>query len=178
MPIQFRDNLDPDYVKSALRYNPETGVMSWNFRTDMSAAWNGRNAGKPAGTKTQNGYVAISINNKLYLSHRLAWVIMTGGWPRQEIDHVNRDRSDAKWSNLREASRIENSRNVASTSRSKSGYKGVSYDKGMKSWVARIKIGSRYVVLGYRGDPETASSLYAAAAMANHGPFIPYQGIK
>ena len=51
------------------------------------------------------------------------WV--TGEWPEAEIDHKNRDKSDNRWANLREARRPENIANSVVRADSKIGLKGV-----------------------------------------------------
>lgn len=177
MPIARRQDITPEYVRSSLTYDPQTGVMTWNYRPDMPLHWNDRYAGKEAGCKRKESYIGIYIKNKCYLSHVLAWVIMTGVWPKHEIDHKNQDRHDCRWENLRAATRIQNSFNVRDTGRSRSGIKGVSYDKRMKSWVARIKIGHKYVILGYTKCPEEAGKLYREAAIRHHGEFFCETGV-
>ena len=49
-----------------------------------------------------------------YVAHRLAWLYMTGEWPRHEIDQINLDRSDNRFCNLRPANRSQNSANSTS----------------------------------------------------------------
>lgn len=36
---------------------------------------------------------------------------MTGDWPKDQIDHINRIKSDDRWENLREATQSQNSYN-------------------------------------------------------------------
>lgn len=36
---------------------------------------------------------------------------MTGEWPKNQIDHINRIRDDDRWENLREATQSQNSYN-------------------------------------------------------------------
>lgn len=171
MPIKFRDDCDPSAVNAALSYDEDNGRLSWKRRSDMSAQWNSRYAGKPAGTSTACGYIQISLHNRLYRAHRLAWVLMTGAWPRSEIDHRNGIRSDNCWQNLREASRSENNLNITTSGRSKSGFRGVSFDKAMGRWVARAMIGGAYKVLGYRDTAEEAAALHRCAAEIHHAEF-------
>ncbi|WP_428999737.1 HNH endonuclease signature motif containing protein [Stenotrophomonas maltophilia] len=58
----------------------------------------------------------------MYRQHRLAWLYMTGQWPSGEIDHINHDRSDNRWHNLRDVSHQANQQNRAGAS------KGRKYD--------------------------------------------------
>ena len=68
--------------------------------------------GAIAGCKTGNGYIRISVYRKLYLAHRLAWMYVTGEWPEYQIDHINRNRSDNSFINLREATISDNHKNI------------------------------------------------------------------
>ena len=68
--------------------------------------------GKPVRwTIDSHGYLATRIGGKYVLAHRLAWFLATGAWPKAEIDHANRLRSDNRWANLREATKAQNAQN-------------------------------------------------------------------
>ena len=56
-------------------------------------------------------YIQLSICRKSMLSHRVAWFYMTGRWPEQQIDHIDGDSLNNRFSNLRDCSAKENSRN-------------------------------------------------------------------
>ena len=53
----------------------------------------------------------ISYKSKLYFASRVAWVMMTGEQPKGVIDHINRDRLDNRWENLRDVTVEENNKN-------------------------------------------------------------------
>lgn len=63
---------------------------------------------------------------------------MTGRYPTF-VDHINGNRSDNRWSNLREVTKSENSKNMALLNTNKSGVAGVFWNKGKKKWTARIE---------------------------------------
>ncbi len=69
------------------------------------------------------------IGKRAYLAYRLAWLYMTGKYPVDEIDHIDKDHSNDKWSNLRVASRSENERNKGAKKSNVSGIKGVKFNK-------------------------------------------------
>ena len=105
-------------LKRLLTYDPETGIFKWNvYRSDNARA------GDIAGAMEKTGYVDISVNAKRYKAHRLAFLYMTGSWPKNQIDHKNKVRNDNKWLNLREASASENAQNRSVSIRSSTGHK-------------------------------------------------------
>lgn len=162
-------------LRQRLDYCPETGIFVWrrriirpsHNRTDKS--WNGRYAGKPAGSETStHGYVVISIDKQMYLAHRLAWAYMTGSWPAIEIDHINRIRSDNRFVNLREASKQENRCN----SGHKVGATGVvGVRKNGSGFQAVIGHNYKTIVLGQFKTIEDARQAREEAAAQLHGNF-------
>jgi hypothetical protein len=97
--------------------------------------------GNPASSLKRDGYHYCCINYQRLLAHRVAWKIMTGEDPI-EIDHIDGNRSNNKWSNLRNGTRSDNLRNIALKRTNKSGYHGVRFSKRQQKWVAYITIGS------------------------------------
>jgi hypothetical protein len=93
------------YLKQMLHYDPETGVWTWR----QSLSYNVK-AGRVAGSLRSDGYRKIRIRGRAYYSGRLAWFYMTGEWP-EEVDHKDRDPSNDRWSNLREATSSQNKYN-------------------------------------------------------------------
>ena len=55
-----------------------------------------------------------------------------------QIDHINHDRADNRWVNLRQVSNAENSRNRIMCTRNKSGHTGVCWDKATNKWKSQI----------------------------------------
>jgi hypothetical protein len=147
-----------EVLDQVLKYDHETGKMFWRVRpvtmftqgktTDRPRSaehacnqWNSRWAGKLASTLKPDGYCYVHFNYRTELVHRLAHKIMTGEDP-VEIDHVDGNRSNNKWSNLRDGTRTDNLRNVALKRSNKSGYHGVSFSKRQQKWTAYITIGA------------------------------------
>jgi hypothetical protein len=88
-----------------------------------------------------------------------------------DIDHINGDGLDNRWSNLRLATRAENIRNSRTKATNTSGFKGVSWHKRDRKWQAHIKINGRSKNLGLFEAPEDAHAAYVAAAQKYHGEF-------
>lgn len=153
-------------LRELLHYDLETGIFTWriclNSRVPVGTIVLGRRA---------DGYVRIQIDGKRYLAHRLAWLHVTGAWPRAHIDHINCDPSDNRFSNLREATDAENGRNRGYNINNTSGFKGVSYNKRARKYVASIKVDGKQKHLGTFYTAEAAHEAYCAAARDLHVEF-------
>jgi HNH endonuclease/AP2 domain len=74
---------------------------------------------------------------------------MTGHLPTLEIDHINGDRDDNRWINLRQVTASVNMKNLPLPRTNKSGTPGVIWHKRDEKWQASIKVDRRTVHLGY-----------------------------
>lgn len=152
-------------INELFDYDPETGAFTNKVFHPR------RPVGSKVGTFGSHGYLAATVDGTKYLLHRMSWVIMTGEWPEGEVDHINKDRSDNRWSNLRPASRFDNSGNRLKNKNNTSGYKGVSWDKKRSKWIAGISKGRKYYCLGLFDDPVEAHQAYIAKAKVFFGDF-------
>jgi hypothetical protein len=152
---------------SIIHYDPTTGVFT--NKVDRGAFFAGERAGSRRPDKM--GYLKISLRcDRIYL-HRLAWFYVHGVWPNGDIDHIDGVKSNNAISNLRVATRSENTCNKGPTRRNTTGYKGVSYDKRRKKYVAHIKKDYRSIGLGRYDTAQEAYAAYCSAARALQGVF-------
>jgi hypothetical protein len=170
-PKSPRNNLTAEFVRSILDYDPETGVLTWKCREGMRPGWNGRYAGKEAGSFNSKGYQQISINGSRYSMHRLAWLIQTGEWPQHQIDHEDGDVFNNRFSNLREATQQENTWNRKTDIRNTSGVKGVSWDKQNQKWQVLITVDRKRIHLGRFDSFEDAVAVRQDAELEHFGDF-------
>lgn len=161
-----RNDLTAEQVRGVLHYDPETGDFTWKIRPARCMR-----VGDAAGTINSKGHRLIRVFNQAYQAHRLAWLIMTGAWPADEIDHRNRCRSDNRWSNLREATRAQNARNQVRPKDNKTGITGVTFHKGMGRWRAYICVDSKNTFLGWFDTIGEAAQARASAVARLHGEF-------
>ena len=139
-------------LHQVLSYDWVTGKFTRNITTSTK-----HKAGCEAGGINAIGYVAISIDHKLYLGHRLAWFYFYGENPDFDVDHINGNRLDNRICNLRLATMQENSLNRDKQKNNSSGYKNVSWSKAMKRWMVRMQVKGKDRVLGYYSTPEEAN---------------------
>lgn len=173
-------------LRRLIDYNPSTGEIRWKKRpvwmfshgmhgsAKNAEVWNGKHAGQVAGHITFQGYVAVSIFKNRYLVHRLAWVIVSGKSPGDQIDHINGDRLDNSIANLRDVSISENCRNQALQRRSKARCHGVRWHKRDRAWTAHIKTNGVQKHLGTFASEQAAIDARKAAERElgfhpNHG---------
>jgi hypothetical protein len=145
-------------LREMLEYDPSNGAFYWKIRR----AW--AKAGSAAGSIGPNGYWRISINDRSISSHRLAWLYMTGEWPTVGIDHINSDKTDNAWTNLRLATPQQQQFNQRISSRNTSGLKGVSKNAKNGLWRADIMKNGKSKTIGYYDCRAAASFSYQIEA--------------
>jgi hypothetical protein len=150
-----------------LHYDPETGVFTWLVKRSRTAL-----PGVVAGCLSTHGYWRIKINQRYWLAHRLVHLYMTGTFPEFEIDHIDRDPLNNRWSNLREATRSENLANMGMSKLNTSGAKGVHWSKLERKWKARISFNNKVICLGTFESFELAVEFRQLAADMLHGEFV------
>jgi HNH endonuclease len=154
--------LSCDRLRELLVYEPTTGVF-----TNRVTRHHRAKTGEVSGTVNANGYVDMSIDGKRYLAHRLAWLYMTGEWPKQLIDHEDGNRANNVWKNLRDESRLINQQNYRrATKASGSGLLGA-FRVG-KRFKSSIRAEGRVINLGCFDTAIEAHEAYVAAKRIYH----------
>ena len=145
-----------ELVKELLHYDQETGIFTHKARDERhfgSVArcnhWNDRFSGaKASNTKKESGYAFISIFNKSYRAHRIAWLYVYGELPPHQIDHVNGVRDDNRIKNLRAVTNSQNGKNQKRRSTNKSGVTGAWMSKQKGKYIAEILVNGKKHHLG------------------------------
>ena len=149
------ETISREALSQWLSYDPETGLFRWikrGYRIRL---------GYIAGNRGPNGYVRISIMKVFYQAHRLAWLFMTGEWPKEDIDHFNGVRDDNRWANLRSVSRAVNLQNMA-------GVAGYQLTRNKKRFSARIQTNGATIYIGTFDTAEAAREAYLRAKKKYH----------
>lgn len=121
--------------------------------------------------KTLNGYAAGSVveqgvRKRVYL-HR--WLM--NAQPGQLVDHIDGNKLNNRRSNLRLVTRSQNQANRRRNRTSRSRYKGVTWHKRRRLWMARIQVRGRRITIGYYADPLHAAYEYDAFARNYFGEY-------
>jgi len=141
-----------DMIVSYISYCPETGIFRWIKSINANNI-----AGNIAGVNHSQGYIQIGIKNKIYLAHRLAWLITFGVWP-DYIDHINGIKNDNRLCNLRNVTSRQNCQNTKKHRDGK--LVGAIYDKNERCWKSAIKIKNISIHLGYFDNEIDAHNAY------------------
>jgi hypothetical protein len=147
--------LTKEYIKNSFKYNPENGEFKRIKRFDSK-----KNVfvecDRQVKAITSYGYLQVNILGKPRLVHRIIFLYMTGKLPKEDVDHINGDRLDNRWENLRLVTRKENLRNAGIRTDNTSGYPGVSFDRFSGKWHSYIHNDGKRTNIGYFETVEEA----------------------
>jgi hypothetical protein len=151
-----------EHLRESLDYNAQTGIFTWrknHRRPDL--------IGKTAGSIHSAGYISIAIYNVKRLAHRLAWFHITGAMPEGHIDHINGNKLDNSFGNLRQVTRFGNLQNMRqATKANKVGLLGVSAHQG--KWRAQIMVNGKRIRASGFDTPELAHQKYLELKREHH----------
>jgi hypothetical protein len=158
--LHKEQSITHDDLLKLVCYDKTTGMFTWNLNRPR-----GVKAGDRADREWASGYRSVVIKGKVYMAHRLAWFYVHKEWPSMCIDHINRDKQNNKFENLRLATPQQNSQNRLSAISSSSKFKGVTWHKRDKKWQAAIVHNGKRFHLGYFLNEEEASIAYKTKAV-------------
>lgn len=145
---------DVSAIRGCLAYDANSGLLRWTVRKSQRVG-----VGQVAGYRAAGGYVRVEVDGKSYAAHHIAWLLSTGNWPKQEIDHINGRRDDNRLANLRDVSRAENVQNIDAL--------GVTRTRSGK-WRAQISVGNRKRAIGTFAEHREAVRAYRLAKSELH----------
>jgi len=154
-------------------YDPESGLLTWKVRRSNRIA-----VGQVAGAKQINHsskayrrhYLHVRLAEGTFLVHRIVWEIVTGEPvpAGMQIDHIDNDGTNNRWTNLRLGSRSQNMGNRRrNRSRKYDLPKGVQYHIRDDLYVGRL--GDR--AIKYSKNIAVAEAAYNEAAEKHYGEF-------
>ena len=108
------------------------------------------------------GYYHVDLKNRdgnyknVYVHKLVARYFIKNPDKKRCIDHIDRDRLNNDYRNLRWATYLENSRNHSKRSDNTSGYIGVCWNKKANKWKVQIKVNGKNIYIGVYDDIEDA----------------------
>jgi hypothetical protein len=162
--------LTQERLKEILHYCPETGVFTW-----LKGQYRGSVAGCVIrNPKTGKTYRYLGIRYRIYATHRLAFLYVTGDFPKENVDHKDGNGINNAWDNLRETSHADNQKNQRKYASNTSGITGVSWSKSKNRWCSCISVKGKNKNLGrFRSKEEAIAARKVAEVLygyhENHG---------
>lgn len=167
-----------EYLRECFAYNPVSGKVTWQHRPERHfgsagiAAQRNALAGRAVCHIGAAGYIRVKLDRTTYLLHRIIWAIHSGKFDEElEIDHINGNRLDNRFDNLRLATHTENNRNRSVNSNNKLGIRGVYWHATAQKYYAYVGFNGRREHLGSFDSVATAEQVVKAARASRHGAF-------
>lgn len=134
------NELTQEYMREFFHYDPDTGVLT----RIKKLSWKGNPLPCKQVPKSMNfyGYLQVNVLGKPRFVHRLVFLYMEGSLPNEDVDHIDGDRLNNRWSNLRKVNRQDNLRNMGVRPDNTSGVVGVSFAKDRNKWHSYIHVGN------------------------------------
>lgn len=145
----FERNIEKNIYKrlhEILHYDPNSGVFTWAVNGKRNAKYK---IGDVAGAIHIDGYIVISFMSQSFSAHRLAWLYVYGEFPKNQIDHIDRDKQNNRINNLRDVSIAVNAQNTTRSDNTYTGIVGVICERFDKVWVASIMLNGKSIYLGH-----------------------------
>lgn len=144
------------------------GYLFW--KNSKRSGWNG----KKAGSLDRYGYLQTKIEGKLYLNHRIIFLMGMGFLP-EVVDHIDGNSLNNDINNLRESTSCQNAHNARIRKDNKSGIKNVCWHKSIKKWAVRINVNGYCKNIGYFDDVELADLVAQEARDKYHGEYARHE---
>lgn len=160
----------PQHIRDHIAYDPSSpSGLVWLTKPNKRIV-----VGSLCGCLKPNGYWMLRFEGISYLNHRVIWFLLTGNDPaRALIDHVDGNPKNNTFENLRVASLAENTHNTKISKNSRSGVKGVGWNKG--KWQASLMVRGEVVYLGRFTDLEEAKVVIQEARIKYHKEFAKHE---
>lgn len=146
---KWRAHGDPNVAAETHARTPQESFALRVKRVDTCLVWTGWRDG--------DGYGRINAYGRKVRAHRFAWEQVNGPIPEGlYIDHICRNTSCCDVEHLRLTTPKQNSEHSGLNRRNTSGYKGVTWRKNEKKWLAQVNHAGKAYYAGYFDTAEEA----------------------
>ncbi len=133
--------IDPKIIEKRFAYDEKTGQLYKRQKRGLVAC---------SESPSLAGYLRVSFGRGIRLfQHRVIWCLVYGYWPENNVDHINRIRTDNRIENLREVSQVCNSQNSEQRTDNTTGVRGVCWFPRTCRWAVQICVNDIKYYLGY-----------------------------
>lgn len=117
------------------------------------------------------GYLRVKVDGKVFYQHRIIWFLHTGKWPVSDIDHIDGDKLNNSFENLRLATAQQNNMNRPQR-KGKKLSRGVYWSKERQRFRSILCVDGVNRHLGYYDTEHDAREAYLVAAKNIFGEFV------
>lgn len=93
--LRERPTLTQERAIELFEYDKQTGALYWKVAKAKRI-----HPGQEAGTVSEDGHVAVRVDNWTYQASHIAVLMVTGRLPRGRVGHLDGDNSNNAWENL------------------------------------------------------------------------------
>ncbi len=159
-------------ILDLINYDPETGKLTW--ARDFMAGVHARKAGQAVTMRPDtHGHLTFRALGNVYKATNTIWAKYYGSDVPAGyiIDHKNGKRDDNRICNLRLATVNQNMHNCSIRKDSTTGVKGVSFNKQIGKYIARVIVNNKRHYLGTFSSINEAESAAIAFRNEHHKEF-------
>lgn len=158
-------SLTQEQLKARVKYDLDTGIFTWAITGGARSK-----QGDIAGCFNNKGYWCIRIGDKAYKAHRLAFLYVLGKFPEKQVDHIDGNKANNSWCNLRECTNSQNQMNTGISKRNSSLDKGI-FKNPCGKYRVQLGINNKKCYLGLFTDLEEARKVVREFREQLHGEF-------
>ena len=153
-----------EYLHELFEYRD--GCLYWKIQNS-----NRVNIGNEAGyLDEKNSRKSVRIDGKLYLVHRIIFMMHYGYFPKI-VDHIDNNSLNNLIENLRPATKSQNQHNANISKNNKSGIKGIYWHKANSKWKLQFKLNGKKMYFGEYNDIDYAKFVVEAMRYKYHKEF-------
>lgn len=156
-----------DFLKEHISYDPLTGIFTWKKLPKYSK----KKIGDTIGILTTQGYLFVYVKGQTVLLHRLAFLLMNGSFPSEVVDHIDQNKLNNKFNNLRLASYSQNACN-SKTRKSETNIRNVYFNKKLNKFEVKIKHKYKSYFFGLFDSAKEAEQVAIKERKRLHGEYF------
>ena len=98
--MENKDLVNQELLQTMTHYNPKSGKFRWRRGYGQNASHKNKKASEKFGYVGTSGKWIVGMMGVKFLVGHLAWLYVTGEWPKKNIVFKNGDRTDMRFDNL------------------------------------------------------------------------------
>jgi hypothetical protein len=169
-------------------FDHESGKLFWSTgivteRSGRSAKASKRFVGKEAGIvakrRGEPSRITVELGGMQLAAHRIVWEMFVGKIPDgMVIDHIDRDPTNNRLSNLRLATIAQNNANNKVYKNNTSGTRGISWCRLTRKWIVQVRFNGKVVIMKRFASLQEAKEVQSKVAKETFGEFMPNEQLS